>query len=35
MSTHNDIPQTSKQDINEVIKNNFESYFQEVQKVMP
>jgi len=35
MSTQSDKSQTNELDINEVVKNNFELYFQEVEKVMP
>ena len=35
MSTKNSESQIDKQDIGEVIKNNFDTYFQEAQKVMP
>jgi len=35
MSTQNDKSQKNELDINEVVKSNFELYFQEVEKVMP
>ena len=35
MGTQDDKFQTDKREIDQVIQNNFEAYFQEVQKVMP
>lgn len=35
MNTQNNKSNTNKQDINEVMKGNFEAYFQEVEKIMP